>query len=78
MSELGKTAGCGCDCKIKFDELENRFDELQLKVESHIDDYNGADKVSLSLSQGDIKERIFDLEKVLINFSIMIDDYIID
>ena len=78
MSELKKKAGCGCDCKIKFDELENRFDELQLKVESRIDDYNGADKVSRALSEGDIKERIFDLEKVLINFSVMIDDYIID
>ena len=73
MSELVKTAGCGCDCKTKFNELENRLDELEIRnssVHSH--------KVSRSFLQEDLEERVDDLEKVLTNFSRMIDDYLID
>ena len=73
MSELVKTVGCGCDCKTKFNELEDRLDELEIRnssVHSH--------KVSRSFLLEDLEERVDDLEKVLTNFSIMINDYLID
>lgn len=60
-----------CDCKTKFNELENRLNELEIynsSVQSH--------KVSRSLLLEDLEERVDDFGKVLGNFAIIINDYL--